>query len=204
MTMLFPSHGSHIPMPCGLYCSMPYSCPLWSYNSWMPSPRYFCPDYITCKELVINEPSPANNDHFHHRDWSTQKKKHKVIKQVYRVKRDGRLNINSDLILEKEKPTIETSASSIDAPNGDHISNDIAEQRSSLARGQGKEKKTGNTPTDLTGSQDSLTGAPTGLTGAHTGLTGVSSKSGNSSKSKKKMRPSFKELLVKYKKKGAD
>ena len=62
----------------------------------------FCPDYITCKELVINEPSPANNDHFHHRDWSTQKKKHKVIKQVYRVKRDGRLNKNSDLILEKK------------------------------------------------------------------------------------------------------
>jgi len=169
----------------------------------MSSPRYFCPDYITYKELVINEQSPANNDHFHHRDWSTQKKKHKVIKQVYRVKRDGRLNKNSDLILEKEKPTIETSASSIDAPNGDHISNDIAEQRSSLARGQGKEKKTGNNLTGQTGSSSGLTGPQGGLTGVQTGLTGASSDSGNSSTAKFRTRPSFKELLAKYEKEGA-
>jgi len=36
-----------------------------------------------------------------------QKNKHKVIKQVYRVKRDGRLNKNSDLTLGKEKPVVE-------------------------------------------------------------------------------------------------
>ena len=44
-----------------------------------------------------------------------QKNKHKVIKQVYRVKRDGRLNKNSDLTLGKEKPVVEEqSVNSID------------------------------------------------------------------------------------------
>jgi len=33
MTMPFPSHGSHMPMSCGPYCSMLYSCPSWYYNS---------------------------------------------------------------------------------------------------------------------------------------------------------------------------
>ena len=38
-----------------------------------------------------------------------------MIKQVYRVKKDGRLNKNSDLTHVKEKPTVEeASASSID------------------------------------------------------------------------------------------
>ena len=46
---------------------------------------------------------------------SVQKKKYKVTKQVYRVKKDGRLTKNSDLTLDKEKSIIEeTSASSID------------------------------------------------------------------------------------------
>ena len=44
---------------------------------------------------------------------------------------------------------------------------------------------------------------PTGLTGAKIGLTGAPSKSGNSSGTKDKKRPSFKELLAKYEKKGA-
>ena len=60
-----------------------------------------------------------------------QKKKHMVIKQVYRVRKDGRLNKNSDLTQDKEKPTVkETSASSIDkiAPDVEHISNNMAEQ----------------------------------------------------------------------------
>ena len=58
---------------------------------------------------------PINNDCFDQKDRSVQKKKHKVIKQVYRVKKDGRLNKNSDLTQDEEKPTIEeTSASSID------------------------------------------------------------------------------------------
>ena len=43
----------------------------------------------------------------------------------------------------------------------------------------------------------------TGLTGAKIGLTGASSEFGNSSKTKNRTRPSFKELLAKYEKEGA-
>ena len=50
---------------------------------------------------------------------------------------------------------------------------------------------------------DSKSTGLTGLTGAKTGLTGAPSKTGNSSRTKDKKRPSFKELLPKYEKKGA-
>ena len=73
-----------------------------------------------------------------------QKKKYKVIKQVYRVKKDRRLNKNLDLTLDKEKPTVEqTSASSIDqiVPNSNPASNNMAEQRSSSAGGKVRRKK---------------------------------------------------------------
>jgi hypothetical protein len=53
-----------------------------------------------------------------------------VIQQVYCVKKDGRLNKNSDLTLDIEKPTIEkSSASSTDqiVPNNEHVTNSIAE-----------------------------------------------------------------------------
>jgi hypothetical protein len=68
-----------------------------------------------------------------------QKRKHKVVKQVYRVKKDSRLSKNSDLTLDEEKTTIEkSSASSTDqvVPTGKHGSNNIAEQWLSLAGGQ--------------------------------------------------------------------
>ena len=110
-----------------------------------------------------------------------------MIKQIYRVKKDGRLNKNSDLTQDKENPTIEeTLVSSIDkiSPDIEHVSNDMAEQQSSSAGGQDKKEKTSD--------------KPTGLTGIQTGLTGASSESESSSKSK--MRPSFKELLAKYEK----
>ena len=90
MSIPFPSYGSPMHMPYGHYFSMPYLC--------SPSPtRYFCEDYITYRELAISKPSPTNNDHFDQKDRSIQKKKHKVIKEVYRVKKDGRLNKNSNL-----------------------------------------------------------------------------------------------------------
>jgi hypothetical protein len=55
------------------------------------------------------------NNCFDHKNRSTQKNKCNVIKQVYRVKKDGRLNKNSDLTLDIEKPTIgKSSASSTD------------------------------------------------------------------------------------------
>jgi hypothetical protein len=113
-----------------------------------------------------------------------------VIKQVYRVKKDGRLNKNSDLTQDKEKPTIEeTSASSIEKiiPNLKYVSNDMAEQQSTSAGGQDKKKKACD--------------KPTGLTSTPIGLTGMSSELESSSKSK--TRPSFKELLTKYENEGA-
>ena len=89
-SMPFPSHRSPIPMPCGSYYSMPYFYPSWYYNSCLqPLPRYLCPDYITYRESAISKPSPINNYHFNHKDWTIQKKMYKVIKQVYCVKKDG-------------------------------------------------------------------------------------------------------------------
>jgi hypothetical protein len=62
-----------------------------------------------------------------------------VIKQVYRVKKVGRLNKNLELTLHIEKSTIEkSSASSTDqiVPNNEHVINNIAEQQSCSAVGQ--------------------------------------------------------------------
>ena len=87
-----------------------------------------------------------------------QKNKHKVIKQVYRVKRDdGRLNKNSNLTLGKEKPVVEEqSANSIDEIilHDDHGSNNIVEQCSSSSGGQDKSNHIGSDRTGLTGSSD--------------------------------------------------
>jgi len=56
----------------------------------MPSlPRYLYPDYIIYREPAISKTSPTINDRFDEKDRSMQKKKYKVIKQVYRVKKDG-------------------------------------------------------------------------------------------------------------------
>jgi hypothetical protein len=118
--------------------------------------------------------------------------KRKVIKQVYRVKKDSRLNKNSDLTLDIEKPTIEkSSASSTDeiVPNNEHVINNVAEQQSCSAGGQQDLKM--------------VVSQSTGLTGVLTGLTGLARKSGraksilpNSKVVKKK--PNFAELLYKY------
>ena len=106
----------------------------------MPSlPTYLCPNYITYREPAISKPSPTINDHFDEKDRSMKKKKYKVIKQVYRVKKNGRLNKNLDLTLNKEKPVIEEqSESSISkiVPNDDHDSNNVVEQCSSSAGGK--------------------------------------------------------------------
>ena len=69
------------------------------------------------------------------------------------------------------------------------------QQRLQYSGGQDKEKGADSKWTGLTGSNSSPIG-PTDLTGA-------SSKSGNSSGTKDEKRPSFKELLAKYEKKGA-
>ena len=90
---------------------------------------------------------------------------------------------------DKEKPTIEeTSASSVAQiiPNGDHASNEIAEQRSSLAGGQEQKR--------------SSRSAKTGLTSHEIGLTGPSGNFGNDPKTMTRKKPSFEELLRKYQK----
>ena len=54
-----------------------------------------------------------------------------MIKQVYRVKKDGWWSKNPDLTVDIEKPNIEESlTTSIDqiAPDIEHVSNDIAEK----------------------------------------------------------------------------
>ena len=99
-------------------------------------PRYFCSDFITYKKSVIKKSPPTSNDRFNHKNRSVQKKTHKVTKQVYRVKKDGRLSKNSDLTQRIEKSTVEEiSASSIEqiAPDVEYVSNNIVEQNSSLA-----------------------------------------------------------------------
>ena len=106
----------------------------------MPSlPRYLYPDYITYREPAISKPSPIINDRFDEKDRSMKKKKYKVIKQVYRVKKDGRLNKNSDLTLDKEKPIVEEqSDSSISkiVPNDYPDLNNVVEQCLSSAGGK--------------------------------------------------------------------
>ena len=86
-----------------------------------------------------------------------------MIKQVYRVKEDGRLTKNPVLTQDKEKPTVEeTSVTPIDQiiPDNNLASSDIVEQETSSAGGQ--EQKIG------------ARSAKTGLTGLKTGLTGLS------------------------------
>ena len=82
-------------MPCRSYYSMSCFYLSWYYNSCMPSlPTYLCPNYITYREPAISKPSLTNNGRFDPKNRPVQKKKHMVIKQVYRVKKDGRLNKN--------------------------------------------------------------------------------------------------------------
>jgi hypothetical protein len=88
----------------------------------------FHPNCITDREPTIDEPSPMRNDQFDHKNRSTRKNKRKVIKQVYHVKKYGRLNKNLDLILDIEQPNIEESSAS--------IIDQIVPNKSCLARGQ--------------------------------------------------------------------
>ena len=154
----------------------------------MPSlPRYLCSDYIIYREPGISKTSHTINDRFDEKDWSMQKKKYKVIKQVYRIKKDGRLNKNSDLTLDKEKPVVEEqSDSSISktVPNGDHDSNNVVEQFSNSAGGQDKSNHIGSDRIGLTGSSDRSDRYEPRKSGG----------------ARNRTKPTFEELLDKYKK----
>jgi hypothetical protein len=73
-SMSFPLYGSSTPMPWKTYFNMHYFCPPWYYNSYMGSPSYFGPNYITHREPVINEPSSMRSDCFDHKNRLIQKK----------------------------------------------------------------------------------------------------------------------------------
>ena len=75
-------------MSRGAYFSVPYSYPPWFHNSYMPSlPICLHPNYITYREPAISEPSPTKSGRFDSKNRPVQKRKYKVIKQVYRVKK---------------------------------------------------------------------------------------------------------------------
>ena len=76
-----------------------------------------------------------------------------------------------------------------------------AATKTSTLGGQDKKKKADSKSTILIGPSSGLTDS-TGLTGPRTGLTGAPNESGNCSRAKNKRRPSFKEFLAKYEKKG--
>ena len=99
-------------------------------------------------------------------------------------KKNERLNKNSDLTLDKEKPIVEEqSDSSIIkiVPNDDPDSNNVVEQCSSSAGGQDKNNHIGSDRTGLTGSSDR-------------------SEPGKSGVAKNRIKPTFEGLLDKYKK----
>jgi hypothetical protein len=76
----------------------------------------------------------------------------------------------------------------------------IAAKASTLG-GQDTAEKAEDASTGLATAQGSLTGSRGGLTASQGGLTAISGKNGDAPK--KKVRPSFEELLAKYKRKGA-
>ena len=75
-----------------------------------------------------------------------------MTKQVYRVKKDGRLTKNSDLTLDKEKPFVEEiPANFVDqfVSNRDHTSKNIAKQKPSSVGRQDGLKVTSSDGTSL-------------------------------------------------------
>ena len=87
MSLLFSSYGFPMNMPWGADFSLPYSYAPWFHIAYMPFlPTYLCPNYIIYREPEISKSSPTNNGRFDPKNRPVQKKKHKVIKQVYRVK----------------------------------------------------------------------------------------------------------------------
>jgi hypothetical protein len=82
------------------------------------TPSYFRPYHV--EYVAPRRPSHARqpyveSDRFEYKDRSSAKNKKKVVKQVYRVKRDGRKDKSSDLNSVNKKPINVLSAS---ATNG--------------------------------------------------------------------------------------
>jgi hypothetical protein len=91
----------------------PYSTNAHPYSSWgwsdssTHTPSYFRPYHV--EYAAPRRPSHARkpyveSDRFEYKDRSSAQNKKKVVKQVYRVKRDGRKDKSSDLNSINEKP----------------------------------------------------------------------------------------------------
>nr|TKW26557.1 hypothetical protein SEVIR_3G198000v2 [Setaria viridis] len=91
----------------------------WGWNDpWAHIPSYFRPYHV--EYAAPREPSCARqpyveNDHFEQKDRSSVQKKKKVVKQVYRVKRDGHKDKSSNLNLINEKLISVLSTSAINS-----------------------------------------------------------------------------------------
>ena len=81
--------------------------PSWDrYDTRAHSPSYFRPShqYYAAPRRSIFEQSHVK-DHFNHKETvQSLRKKKEVVKQVYRVKRDGRKSATSDLISNEKEP----------------------------------------------------------------------------------------------------
>jgi hypothetical protein len=77
----------------------PYSSWGWS-DSWAHTPSYFRPyhvEYAAPRRPSRARQSYVESDHFEYKDRSSDENKKRAVKQVYRVKRDGRKDKSSDL-----------------------------------------------------------------------------------------------------------
>jgi hypothetical protein len=91
----------------------PYSTNAHPYSSWgwsdssTHTPSYFRPyhvDYAAPRRPSHARQPYVENDRFEYKDRSSAQNKKNVVKQVYRVKRDGRKDKSSNLNSINEKP----------------------------------------------------------------------------------------------------
>ena len=83
------------------------SYPSWDrYDTRAHSPSYFKPShqYYAVPRRSTFEQSHVKDRFNHKESVLSSRKKKKMIKQVYRVKKDGRKSANSDLILKDKEP----------------------------------------------------------------------------------------------------
>ena len=81
--------------------------PSWDrYDARAHSPYYYEPShqYYAAPRRSTFEQSHVKDCFNHKESVQSSRKKKEVIKQVYRVKKDGRKSANSDLILKDKKP----------------------------------------------------------------------------------------------------
>uniref|UniRef100_K3XRD0 Uncharacterized protein n=1 Tax=Setaria italica TaxID=4555 RepID=K3XRD0_SETIT len=95
---------SYAPCPTSFH---PYSS--WEWNDpWAHTPSYFRQyhvEYVAPREPSCARHPYVENGRFEHKDRSRVQNKKKVVKQVYRVKRDGRKDKSLNLNSINEKPT---------------------------------------------------------------------------------------------------